>query len=178
MPSDIAVNIDISSWSGPERGAAHNSTLASLKAAKVGDWHHAKGCLHTRIPDDCLVIDQTHVHIVVDIATSGSFKACKSVVRVQNLLSTSMKAAFDRKFDERLLIHELRTIVLFNALLCIKQVAELARSSLGDVRAMHPVGRRALQDGKTMISYAATHKVPHQLVKSYVKALLRGWTAR
>ena len=94
MPSDIAVNIDISSWSGPERGAAHNSTLASLKAAKVGDWHHAKGCLHTRIPDDCLVINQPHVDIVVEIAASGSFKACKLVVRVRNLLSTSMEALF------------------------------------------------------------------------------------
>ena len=173
MPPDIVVGIDISAWPGPERGAAFNSELASSKAAKVGGRHHAKGCLHTRIPDDCLVIDQPHVDIVVDIAPSGSFKARKSVVRVRNLLSPSMESAFVGKFDEPLLKHELRTIVLFNAWLRKKQTIGLARSSQGDVGAMHPVGTRVLQDGKTTTSYAATHKVPRQLVEAYVKALSR-----
>ncbi len=94
MPPDIEVNINISSWPGRERGTVYNSELASSNAAKVGGQHHAKGCLHMRNPDDSLVINQPHVDIVVDIAASGCFKACKLVVRVRNLLSTSMEAAF------------------------------------------------------------------------------------
>jgi hypothetical protein len=119
-----------------------------------------------RITDDCLVIDQLHVDVMVDIASRGSFKALKSVVRVRNLLSTFMEAVFIGKFDEPLLIHKLRTIVLFNALLHKKQVVGLARSSQGDVGAMHPVGTRVCQDGKTMTSYAVMHKVPRQLVEA------------
>ena len=92
---------------------------------------------------------------------------------MRNRLSTSMEAAFVDKFDEPLLIHELRTIVLFNALLRKKRAVGLARSSQGDVGAMHLVGTRVCQDGKTMTSYAATHKVPCQLMEAYVKALLR-----
>jgi hypothetical protein len=84
-----------------------------------------------------------------------------------------MKAAFVGKSDEPLLIHKLRTIVLFNALLRKEQFIGLAKSSQGNVGAMFPVGTRVFQDGKTMTSYAATHKVPRQLVEAYVKVLLR-----
>jgi hypothetical protein len=38
---------------------------------------------------------------------------------------------------------------------------------------MHIIGTMVLQDGKTMTSYAAMYKVPRQLVKAYVTALLR-----
>ncbi len=102
---------------------------------------------------------------MVDIATS---------VRVRKLLSTSIDAAFVRKFDEPLLIHNLRTtVLLFNELLRKNHMVGLARSSQGNVEAMRPVGTMVLQDRNTMTSYAARHKVPRQLVKAYVTALFR-----
>jgi hypothetical protein len=93
-------------WQGPERGAPYNSELASSKPAKVGGRHYAP--LHMRIPDDCLVIDQPHLNILLILLQ-------KVLSRLTSWLSgcgisclhASLEAAFVGEFDEPLLIHEL-----------------------------------------------------------------------
>jgi hypothetical protein len=177
MPPDTVANCDISSWPAAERGVEYNSHLVASKATKIGGRHHVHGSLHLTIPDDCLVINGDdscpHVDVVVDIAPSGSFKARKTVVRVRNLLSQSMDANFIGRSGEPLLIHELRTIVLHNAMLRERYGVGGVRGSQGDLGIMHAIGTRVLQDGITTTSYTATHKVSPQLVRAYVNALSR-----
>ena len=147
MPPDMVSRVDIGTWPAPERPAAYNSELASDKSAKVGGRYYAKGWLHAKIPDDCLVIN-TDTDIVANIAPSGSFPSRKSVVKARYLMTPSMDATFTGTSDDGddipLLAHELRTIVLFNTMLRKKQPVGSARDNKGNNGAMHPVGLRAL----------------------------------
>jgi hypothetical protein len=177
MPPDTVKNRDISGLSVAKRRAKYNAALAASKAAKVGGRHHVGGSLYWTVADDCLVINGNdscpHMDIVVDIAPRGSFRARKSVVRVRNLLSNSFEANFVGRNGEPLLIHELRTILLHNAILRKRCRVGGARGSQGDVGHMYPIGTRVMWDGVTTTSYSATHKVSRQLVEAYVKALSR-----
>ena len=177
MPPDTVKNVNISEKSVAERRDEYNSHLAESKAAKIGGRHHVHGSLHLTIPDDCLVINGNdscpHMDIVIDIAPREGFRARKSVVRVRNLLSTSMDANFVGRSGEPLLNHELRTMVLHNAILRKRCRVQGVRGSQGDVGTMHALGMRVLLDGINSTSYVATHKVPRQLAEAYVKALSR-----
>jgi hypothetical protein len=176
MPPDIIGGDDIGVWSAPERAAYYNEELASSRSAKVGGRHYARGCLHLRIPDGCLVIDGAecpHVDIVVDIANAGSYRNRKSVVMVRNLLSPSMEATFVGRANEPLLVHELQMLTLHNSLLRKNLAIGGARNFTGDVGTMHPIGTRVMPNGLTTSAYCATSKVPRRLVQGYVHALSR-----
>ena len=99
------------------------------------------------------------------------------MVKARYLMTPSMDATFmgisDDGDDIPLLVHELRTIVLFNTMLRKKQPVGSARDNKGDNGAMHPVGLRVLQDGVHSTVYASTLKVPPKLAKAYVAALSR-----
>jgi hypothetical protein len=164
--------IDISKWPAAERGACFNSKLASAKSAKVGGRFYAEGCLHTTIPEDCLVVD-TDTDIVVDIAANDSFVARKSHVKARYLVTSTGEAAFVGASGEPLLMHELRTIALFNTMLRKKQPQGSARDNKGDMGAMHPIGLRVDLDGVHSSVYACTFKAPSKLAKAYVTALSR-----
>ena len=77
LPPDVVDGQDIGAWPAADRGQEYNSRLVASKAAKVGGRHYAKACLHSQLPEDCLIVggrDTPQVDIVVDIAgpLSGS----------------------------------------------------------------------------------------------------------
>ncbi len=97
MEPDVVGGHNIAAWPNAHCGQAFNQRLASAPSARSGGRHYARGCLHQQIPVDCLVVDGDsvpHVDIVVDIAPIGKCTNRKSVVMVQNLLSTEVLQAY------------------------------------------------------------------------------------
>ena len=178
MPPDIIVGEDVGTWPAAYRAREYNSRLVASKAAKVGGRHYAKACLHSQLPEDCLIVggrDTPQVDVVVEIAAHQSFRARRTTVRVRNLLSESDDATFFSYvgWNFPMLVHELRTIALHNKILRRKLAKGSARNSNGDIGEMHPLGTRIMPNGITKSTYSATYKASHQLVGAYVNALSR-----
>jgi hypothetical protein len=152
MPADIVGGHDISAWPTADRGQVYNDCLASASSSKVGGQNYAPSCLHLRIPPDCLVIDSInhpHVDIVVDVAPIGNCRYRKSVVMVHNLLSPTLEPTYIGEGGKPYFVGKLQVIMLQNFLVCRAVAVGAARSSKGDVGAMHPIGTRVMHDGMT-----------------------------
>jgi len=174
MPADIVGGNDIGAWPTADRAQVYNEHLASASSAKVGGRHYAPSCLHLRIPPDCLVIDginHPHVDIVVDVAPIGNCRSRKSVVMVRNLLSPTLEPTYIGEGGKPYFFGDLQVITLHNSLVRMAVPVGAARSSKGDVGAMHPIGTRVMHDGMTISEYSTTSKVSFCLVKAFVAAL-------
>ena len=165
MPPDFVAGQAISSaWPAACLGQEYNKRLARSKSTRIGGRYYAQGCLHWRIPDDCLVIDvmdDPDVDIVVDVAPIGSCKSKKSIVMIRNVA------------DDPSLVRELRAIVLHNMMVRGQLPAGSARASKGDIGAMHPIGTRVHLDGVTLSEYATQCNVNKHLVSDFVTSMAR-----
>jgi hypothetical protein len=83
MPPDFVAGQSISTWPSAYLGREYNKRLDRSNSTRIGGRYYAQGCLHQRIPENCLVIDvkdDPNVDIVVDVAPIGSCKKKKKSV--------------------------------------------------------------------------------------------------
>ncbi len=123
--------------------------------------------MHQQIPADCLVIDGNsvppHVDIVVDIALIGKCTNRKSVVMVQNLLSTEQEQTYWGNEGRPYFVGELPLITLHNLLMRRRVPVGNARLSQGEIGTMHLIGTRVMLDSMTLLEYSVGKKVSSQL---------------
>ena len=74
--ADVVDSHDISCLPAADLAFEYNRRLASSNSARTGGRHYAAGCLYSRLPDDCLVIDNEvggmpNVDIIIDVSPIG-----------------------------------------------------------------------------------------------------------
>jgi hypothetical protein len=108
------------------------------------------------------------VNIVVDIAPIGKGTNQKSVVMVQNLLSTELEQTHRGNDGGPYFVGELPLITLRNSLVRGRVPVGNARSSQVDVGAMHPIGTRVMLDDMTLSEYSVGKKVSSQHLRQFL----------